>query len=75
VTLNLSILFFLPLGNFLLHICLKDIIRELFDTVNKGGFKERFHSKLYKSNVLYLVQSESYAKLLKPTGYVMHQQV
>jgi len=38
-------------------------MRELFDNVNKGGFKERFHSKLYRNIVLYLVQSESYVKV------------
>jgi len=58
--------------NFLLRICLKDIMKELFDNVNKGGFKERFHSKLYRSNVLYLVQSESYVKVyIRQEFYVL----
>jgi len=47
-------------------------MKELFDNVNKGGFKERFHSKLYRSNVLYLVQSESYVKVyIRQEFYVL----
>jgi hypothetical protein len=49
---------------------LKIIIWKICNDVNKGGLNKGFHSKLYRSNILYLAHSESCVKICTREEYL-----